>query len=141
MDSTGSGTEKADPVVDYVKAHTLRGDLVLVWGGQAGINYLSRRDAPTPYIFYPLFVSSKISDRWSYEYYRNIQQNRPILILDDSYVAQGNMIPLDEKDPKKWVAEHNNQDYPYLVEVLKFIQNNYSLKDIVNEVRIYRLNR
>ena len=137
----GRVTEKADPVVDYVKAHTLRGDLVLVWGGQAGINYLSRRDAPTPYIFYPLFVSSKISDRWSYEYYRNIQQNRPILILDDSYVSQGNMIPLDEKDPKKWVAEHNNQDYPYLVEVLKFIQNNYSLKDIVNEVRIYRLNR
>jgi len=133
--------EKADPVVDYIKAHTLRGDFVLVWGGQAGFNYLSRRDAPTPYIFYPLFVSSKISDRWSKEYYQSLKENRPVLILDDSYAAQGDLISLNEKDPQKWLNEKDAHEIPYLVDVLKFVRENYTLKDIVNGVQVYKLNR
>ena len=130
---------KEDSLVQYVKAHTLSGDLLLVWGGQAGINYQSGRDAPTPYIFYPLFAPSEISKRWSYEYYQDIRESMPVFIIDGSCFASGDLISISEENPQKWILEHRVHENSYLVEVLGFIKENYSLKDIVNGCSIYKL--
>lgn len=135
------GIQRPDAVAEYINAHTASNDLVLVWGGQAGINFLSKRDAPTPYIFYPLFVPSKITDGIAADYYRHIQETPPVLIVDGSSYAPADIISLEEKNPLRWAAENGVYAEPYLVEVMEFIRKNYSLKDIVSGVPIYELIR
>ncbi len=135
------GVQRPDPVAEYINAHTTANDLVLVWGGQAGINFLSKRDAPTPYIFYPLFVPSRITDRIAADYYREIQETPPVLIVDGSSYSPADIISLEEKNPLKWSVENGVYADPYLVEVMKFIRENYSLKNVVNGVPIYEFIR
>jgi len=50
--------EKTDRVSQYIRKFSDPGDKVLAWGGQTGINYMSGRDTPTPYFWYPLYISS-----------------------------------------------------------------------------------
>ena len=128
-----------DPISEYVNANTEPGQTVLVWGGQAGINFLSRRDAPTPYLFYPGYVPSRITNRISEDFYNTLVTNPPTLIVDGSIYDSNAIIPISTEDPNAWFIEQNVYSVPFITETLKFIRENYILIDTVNEAYIYRL--
>jgi len=133
-----TGIQRADPVAEYVNINTASDDSVLIWGGQAGINFLSRRDASTRYVLYPVFDPSPFTDSYSAEYFQTLQQKPPVLIVDGSVFDPELIVPLNEKSPIQWSAEHGVYASPYLVEVLNFIHQNYSLGKVVNNVSIYQ---
>jgi hypothetical protein len=132
------GVQKVDPVAAYIDASTQPGDFVLIWGFQAGLNYLSGRDSPTPYIMYPLFVPSELTEQFSREYYQSLQETPPILVVDASFYSPAEIIPLNEKSPISWSKEHSIYPNPYLTEVMAFIRKNYNLQDVIKGVSIYR---
>lgn len=134
-----NGIQRSDPVADYINANTDHDDRVLVWGGQVGINFLSERDAPTRYIMYPSYVQSEIGDEFAVDFYDRLQENPPALIVDGSSYSPIDTIPLEERSPLKWSLGHDIYAVPYLFEVMKFIRENYVLKDIVSGIPVYML--
>ena len=132
------GVQRVDPVAEYINTHTAPDDSVLIWGGQAGINFLSKRDTPTPFILYPVFESSPFTEHYSAEYFQMLQQKPPALIVDGSVFDPELIVSLDEKSPIQWSAEHGIYATPYLAEVLNFIRKNYSLEEVINNIPIYR---
>jgi hypothetical protein len=126
-----------DLVAEYVNIHTNSDQTVLVWGGQAGINFLAQRDSPTPYLFYPLYVPSKSTDEMSEDFYNTIVSNPPALIVDGSTYDPNQLIPLSTISPLLWLKEHRIYNTPYLIEVLRFVRENYTLVDTVVDTDIY----
>lgn len=133
--------EYVDLVAQFVNANTTPEQTVLVWGGQAGINFLSKREAPTSHLFYPLYPPSQISDKNSVEFYQDITTAPPELIVDGSVFDPNNLIPLSTTAPLKWLEEHNALIPPYLLDFLKYVQENYILLGTVTNVDIYQLKK
>jgi hypothetical protein len=69
------------PIIDYVRENTSEGDQVLLIGAESVVNFLSRREAPTRFVYqYPL---ATLGRRPMFEeYFNQILENKPILIID-----------------------------------------------------------
>jgi hypothetical protein len=69
------------PVIEYVINHTNTEDRVLVLGAESVVNFLTRRKAPTRYVYqYPLqLLGSRIMFE---EYFDQVLKNKPVLIID-----------------------------------------------------------
>lgn len=68
-------------VVEYVVNHTQPDDKVLIIGAESLINFLSRREAPTRYVYqYPLALTGRRP--MFEEYFHQILENDPVLIID-----------------------------------------------------------
>ena len=69
------------PVIDYVSQNTNEGDQVLLIGAESVVNFLTRREAPTRYVYqYPL---ATLGRRPMFEeYFDQILENKPVLIID-----------------------------------------------------------
>ncbi len=69
------------PVVEYITGHTNPDDKVLVLGAESVVNFLARREAPTRYVYqYPLQL---LGSRGMFdEYFQQVLQNKPVLIID-----------------------------------------------------------
>ncbi len=133
-------TETEDPIAYYLSMKTSSGQTVLVWGGQAGVNFLAKRDSPTPYLFYPLYVESEITNRISKDFYDKLISNPPKYIVDGSaYDFNHTLIPLNLTNPQRWLKEYGVYNTPYLLETLGFIQEHYTLAQTIKNVDIYRL--
>ena len=79
------------PVIDYISKNTEEGDKVLIIGAESAINFLTRREAPTRYVYqYPLALLGRRP--MFEEYFNQILQNKPVLIIDTRGRAR-----LDEK--------------------------------------------
>ncbi len=79
------------PVIDYVVKNTNADDKVLIIGAESAVNFLARREAPTRYVYqYPLALLG--SRPMFEEYFHQILENKPILIIDTRGRTQ-----LDEK--------------------------------------------
>ncbi len=134
--------QRRDLVSEYINDATLPNETVLTWGGEDGINFLARRDLPTPYFFYPLYVPSRITDRISAQYLHDVQSNPPVLIVDPSVGAAINeLVPLSTPDPLQWTSSRGIYAPPYLEEFFAFFHQNYSYGTTIAGVDIYRLNR
>ena len=69
------------PVIDYVAINTEEDDKVLIIGAESVINFLTRREAPTRYVYqYPLALLGRRP--MFEEYFNQILQNDPVLIID-----------------------------------------------------------
>jgi hypothetical protein len=69
------------PVIDYVARNTEENDKVLIIGAESVINFLTRREAPTRYVYqYPLALLGRRP--MFEEYFNQILQNDPVLIID-----------------------------------------------------------
>jgi hypothetical protein len=69
------------PVVDYVTKNTQENDRVLLIGAESVVNFLTRREAPTRYVYqYPLALLGRRS--MFEEYFNEILANKPALIID-----------------------------------------------------------
>jgi hypothetical protein len=131
-------SEESEQLPAYVNEHTQPGQTVLVWGGNAGINFLAGRDAPTAHFQYGILVPSAITDRISAQFYRDVSSHPPAMILDQS--EQG-LPPLSIPNPVAWSAAHNLYAPPYLQQFFDFVHTNYTYKTSVAGVGIYDLNR
>lgn len=141
MFNPSSAAQYTDQVANYVRLHTTSDETVLVWGGQAGINFLSQRDSPVSYLFFPLGVPSSITNHLSEDYYQAIKTNPPKYIVDGNIYDFGHVIPLSTSEPVAWLSKNEIYKIPYLLETLKFIHDNYTLVQSIEGIDIYRLNR
>lgn len=79
------------PVIDYVAKNTKEGDQILLIGAESVVNFLTRREAPTRYVYqYPLALLGRRP--MFEEYFHQILENKPLLIIDTRGRAR-----LDEK--------------------------------------------
>jgi len=79
------------PVIDYVAKNTNESDQVLLIGAESVVNFLTRRAAPTRYVYqYPLALLGRRP--MFEEYFNQILKNKPTLIIDTRGRAR-----LDEK--------------------------------------------
>lgn len=131
-----------EPLPRYVSNHTLAGDTVLAWGGEAGINYLSHRDSPTAHFQYGILVPSPITERIAAQFYQDIVSRPPALILDGSLGdPSGDLVPLATENPVAWSAAHHQYAPPYLQQFFDFVHQNYTYRTTVAGVPVYALNR
>jgi hypothetical protein len=69
------------PVIDYIAKNTQERDKVLIIGAESAINFLTRREAPTRYVYqYPLALLGRRP--MFEEYFNQILENKPLLIVD-----------------------------------------------------------
>lgn len=69
------------PVIDYVSRNTNPNDRVLLIGAESVVNFLTRRAAPTRYVYqYPLALLGRRP--MFEEYFNQILSNQPTLIID-----------------------------------------------------------
>jgi hypothetical protein len=134
--------QRQEPLPRYVHEHTLPGETVLAWGGEAGINFLSGRDSPTAHFQYGILIPSAITDRISAQFYQDVKAHPPALILDGSLGDNsGDLVPLSTLNPVGWSAARGFYAPPHLQDFFEFVQKNYTMRTIVAGVPVYSLNR
>lgn len=68
-------------VIEYLSKNTKEGEQVLLIGAESTVNFLTRREAPTRYVYqYPLALLGRRP--MFEEYFNQILENKPILIVD-----------------------------------------------------------
>jgi hypothetical protein len=78
---SGVSSNSRTNVVEYILQNTDSDDKVLIIGAESVINFLSRREAPTRYVYqYPLALTG--SRPMFEEYFNQILENDPLLIID-----------------------------------------------------------
>ncbi len=136
-----AGIEMDHPVAAYLRQHTQPEDTVLVWGARLAFNFLSRRPAPTAYVFYPLLLDVPFSAQMSAQFYADLTAKKPILIVDAARVNQDLVPALDPilrkeqfKSGQLWPTLPKN-----IASVLSYIDENYRLVETIDRYPIYRL--
>lgn len=93
-----NGIQKISLLEGYLREQSNPNDTVLVWGGQAGINFMAQRESPTPYLFYPGYVaSSPISKRLANAFYTDVVDHPPLFIVDAYINDPDHTLSLDPK--------------------------------------------
>ena len=135
------GVEKLDLISLYIRRNTKPDDTVLDWG-QGGVNYMSQRDAPTAYLWYPEYLPSKITSTLVNGFYNDVM-TRPSEIIVDSYlVAPDDVLSLDPairqeqlNDSKGlFVGRAENLDLFF-----QFFSSHYEIEKVIEGYVIYRL--
>jgi hypothetical protein len=68
-------------VIEYVSKNTNEGEQILLIGAESVVNFLTRREAPTRYVYqYPLALLGRRP--MFEEYFKQILENKPVLIID-----------------------------------------------------------
>jgi len=137
-----NGIQLIPPIADYVRDHTDLTDKLLVWGGSSRINFMAQRDSPTAYFMFPLYVDSPITPGLVAGFYREIDQDKPIMVID-AYIDNPDFVP--SLDPATRLAQHFIPgripgDAQAVNSFYAFIEQNYSLESVVDGYWVYRLN-
>jgi len=123
----------------YINKNTSPGELVFFWGGYPNENFMAQRDAPTPYLYYPLYLESDLSNRINDSFLQSFTTQKPILIVDMNYTRA---LSFDAEVRAAQLA--SGVDIFRLPKnfdrVCAFIEENYYLEEIVSGKKIYRLN-
>jgi hypothetical protein len=135
------GVEEVDLTSLYIRRNTEPNDKVLDWG-QGGINYMSQRDAPTAYLWYPEYLPSKLTTTLVNGFYDDILKQPPEIIVDSYLVAPDDVLSLDpvirqeQLDASKglFVGRAENVDLFF-----QFVSTHYAIEKVVDGHAIYRL--
>ena len=74
-------------IITTVLNNTNDNDYVLVWGAETTINFLSKRESPSKYVYqYPLLTAHYQKPEMIEQFYREIIINKPLLIIDTSHI-------------------------------------------------------
>jgi dolichyl-phosphate-mannose-protein mannosyltransferase len=132
------GSEVRTRAAAYVQNHTRPDDLVLFWAAAPGENFMSRRESPSAYLFYPLYVHSDISQRMNDQFLLDIITKHPILIVD---IDDNESLSLNPEKRAKQIAAGFAWEYPpdNLQEFFKFVEENYYLEATLGDRAVYRL--
>jgi hypothetical protein len=126
--------DSASKVIEELTDET---DKVLVFGGQAGINIMARRDSINGALFYPGINNSEIGLEVQKEFFENLKEEQPRLIIDGHRHVPNNVPAFDPQ-------VRQSQTFTYEIsenveEVLAWINENYERYDEANDYIIYRL--
>jgi hypothetical protein len=135
------GVEKLDLISLYIRRNTKPDDTVLDWG-QGGVNYMSQRDAPTAYLWYPEYLPSKITSTLVNGFYNDVMTRPPEIIVDSYLVAPDDVLSLDPairqeqlNDSKGlFVGRAENLDLFF-----QFFSSHYEIEKVIEGHVIYRL--
>lgn len=135
------GIEMVSPVSTYIRGHTSAADKVLVWGGDAGINFMARRDSPTAFVWYPLFADSPLTQRLIDGYYNDITAKKPLYIIDACVESRIDFLCIN---PNIRNTQIKNQTVIFpqpanVNEVFRFFETNYDLETRIGNYDIYKL--
>lgn len=132
------GVEIRTRTASYVENHTDPGDLVLFWAASPGENFMSNRETPSAYLFYPLYVHSEISQRMNEQFLKDIQSKRPALIVD---IGDHEALSLAPEERAQQITDGFAWEYPpeNLNEFFQFVEENYYLDAKVGDKTVYRL--
>jgi len=142
LSSTG-GNATAEVLSAQLDAEVPANRSILVWGAEARINFLTRRAAPTRFVYqYPLFAGWYRTPAIVSEFFADLENNRPPIILDTSHV-QPEVMPLDAARRSAWLAldAWGPQPLPPQFEAgLKWLNCEYTPTDTLpNGWKVYRL--
>ena len=94
------------PVVDYIQQNTSPGDPVLIWGAETSINYFSQRESPTRFVYQsPLHQAGYMNEDMLDEFYEDVIQNRPRLIIDTDTNDPLYRFPISTEDFEEMIAQ------------------------------------
>jgi hypothetical protein len=135
--------EKSSPISAYIQENTHSEDLVLMWGEGAAVNYMTHRDAPTAYLWYPFYVNSPLTPALANTYYHDILLKKPVLIIDPYLENSDNFLSLNaqmrnaqlKSRAKDWLSNQPAN----LLQVLDFFDQNYEFKTTIDRMDVYRL--
>ena len=135
----GQGIEMTAPVAEFLRKNTKSEDLVFVWGAYPGINFLARRGAPTPYLFYPAYEESPWLEKMSASFWSDISGNPPEMIVDTSSASPDYILSLDPDIRETQLGYGSLRIYkpPYQNMVFDFVEENYQQVDTINGFDIY----
>jgi hypothetical protein len=103
---------------------------------------MAQRDSPTPYLWYPEYLSSPFTLALENGFYKDITLNPPEIIVDAYLVAPDNILSLN-KDTRNAqlnagkgvrTGKADNIDL-----VFQFIQKHYKVETVIDGDTIYRL--
>ncbi len=135
------GIELIHPVAKYIRDNTEPTDTVLVWGTQPYINLLAHRDSPTGVIFYPELARSPFTDGLNTRFYQDLVENKPALIVDMVNPDNDTIPYIDPVQREVQEQRLKRFDPPSnMDQVFDFIHNNYHEEEVIQGVKIYRLN-
>ena len=87
------------PVIEYVIQNTREGDQILLIGAESVVNFLTRRESPTRYVYqYPLALLGRRP--MFEEYFEQILTHKPVLIIDTrgrTQLEKGLYVPLQRR--------------------------------------------
>jgi hypothetical protein len=131
---TGPNPQQATrPVAtEYVVAHTAATDRVLIWGGEAGLNYTTGRRSPTRYAYqYALYMRGYQRPEFVSELLLALQREPPALIVDAS-PATTDVPPLDRTARQRWTPlEPHTVVLPEMDQLFRWIEDRYVRVDQV----------
>ncbi len=134
------GIDQRHELSEYIRNNTKPDEKVLIWGWGAGMNFLSRREAPTSHIFYPLPSDNRINAELSKKFYEDLINNKPVLVVDMSSTNPDYLTSINPTLRAEQAHKHMRNYYPpYYHEVLDYIIENYRLEKNVKGYDIYRL--
>ena len=122
----------------YIEENSRPEDKVLVIGGQCGLNLMSDRESIDGALFYPLINDSPIGLKLQDDYYINLKEQKPVLVVDGFANLSWHLPavdPINRSKQKLLSTLSSNTD-----EVLNYIWNNYHLVYEVEGYSIYRIN-
>ncbi len=129
------GIEIHPPIAQYIIQNTSPEDKVLVWGGQAGINFMSDRASISAYVFYPMLANSPLGKQFQEKFYTELSLHPPKLIVDAHFHAPHQVPALDEGTYRSQKVLYYMADN--LEDVRNFIHQNYVLVTEVQGYSIY----
>ena len=138
----GKGIEQVDSVASYLRTNTIEDDTILVWGAYPGINFLAKRDAPTPYLFYPAYEESPFLEKMSFSLWQDISSTPPKMIVDAYSASPDYILSLDPVIRQSQLEYTSTRVYspPYQDRVFTFVEEYYRRMNTINGFDIYLLN-
>jgi hypothetical protein len=135
------GVEVINKVSLYIRRNTQPQDQVLDWV-QSGVNYMSQRDAPTAYLWYPEYLPSRITSTLVNGFYQDITSNPPEIIVDSYLVAPDDILSLNQDVRQQQMSVQKGLSVGRagnLGQTLTFIQAHYKVETVIEGETIYRL--
>ena len=75
--------ERNDLAISYIETNTSSEDSVLLWGAESAINFQTKRQSPSRYVYqFPLYKVNFVKEKSVLEFLNDIIQNRPVLIIN-----------------------------------------------------------
>ncbi len=136
----GAGVQRVNPISEYLQHNTREDETVFVWGADAGINFLARRDAHTPFLRYPLMIDSPITGDMAGRFYQDLVTRPPAYIVDLYSSNYDNILSLDPNIRDAQVASGKpfNGVPGNIQQVLQFIGDHYLPETTFGKVTVYR---
>ncbi len=116
-------------ISDYITNNTEESDYVLFWGSESSINFYTNRRSPTRFVYQnPLFTKGYQTSEMIDEFFNDIKQNRPKLIID-AWKGTDKVPPIDSTARNNWTSpwSHAYGMHPEMEKVTDYIEANYEI--------------